>query len=70
MAVTGARWGLEGGEAVLRLRALLLTGDLDDYLDFHKAQERARNHLSRYEDGEVPTLELPGRRKPRLRMVP
>jgi hypothetical protein len=69
MAITGARWGLEGGESVLRLRALLLNGDLDDYLDFHKTRELERNHLSRYDQARVPDLEIPGQRKPRLRLV-
>ncbi len=69
MALTGARWGLEGGESVLRLRALLLNGDLDDYLDFHKTRELERNHLSRYDKAKVPDLELPGQRKPLLRLV-
>ncbi len=69
MAITGARWGLHGGEAVLRLRALVLTGDLDDYLEFHKACELKRNHLSRYESGKVPDLKLPLRREPLLRVV-
>ena len=31
MQVTGARWSLDGAEAVLRLRALAGSGDLDDY---------------------------------------
>jgi hypothetical protein len=69
MAITGARWGLGGGEAVLRLRALALTGDLDDYLEFHKARELERNHLSRYEHGELPALDIPRVPKPRLRLV-
>ena len=29
MEITGARWGLEGGEAVLKLRALSINGDGD-----------------------------------------
>ena len=29
MEITGARWGLEGGEAVLTFRALAINGDLD-----------------------------------------
>jgi hypothetical protein len=53
MARTGARWGLEGGESVLRLRALVLNGDLDDYLDFQRRQELHRNHLAHYETGRV-----------------
>ncbi len=29
--ITGARWGLHGAEAVLRLRAIVSNGDLDPY---------------------------------------
>ena len=52
MEVTGARWGLDGAEAVLKLRALHGTGDLDDYLDFHFQQEKQRNHNSRYQQDQ------------------
>ena len=31
MDITGARWGLDGAEAVLRLRALISAGDFDTY---------------------------------------
>src|SRR6266705_3068021 len=31
MDITGARWGLEGAEAILRLRALIASGDFDAY---------------------------------------
>lgn len=44
MDVTGARWGLAGAEAVLKLRSLKSSGDLDSYWDYHKAQEFQRNH--------------------------
>jgi len=40
--ITGARWGLPGAEAVLRLRALVSNGDLDTYWRFHAAREHAR----------------------------
>jgi len=50
MEITGARWGLQGAEAVLRLRALRCSGDLDEYWRFHQGQEFKRNHLSRYEE--------------------
>ena len=40
MEVTGARWGLDSAEAVLRLRALRGNGDLDDYLGYHFQQEK------------------------------
>lgn len=48
MDLTGARWGLQGAEAVLRLRALRANGDFDDYWKFHIGMERQRVHESRY----------------------
>ena len=59
MDITGARWGLEGAEAVLRLRALRSSGDFDQYWQFHEEQERTRNHSSRYIGGVAPTLVRP-----------
>lgn len=44
MDLTGARWGLEGAEAVLKLRALLSNGDFDEYWDSHLIQEARRVH--------------------------
>ncbi|MET9520332.1 ISKra4 family transposase [Streptomyces sp. NPDC002994] len=40
--ITGARWGLEGAEAVLRLRALTTSGNLDAYWTFHTEGEHQR----------------------------
>ena len=54
MDITGARWGLGGAEAVLKLRALISNGDLDAYWKFHLAQERRRIHQSRYASTAVP----------------
>jgi hypothetical protein len=68
MDITGARWSLAGAEAVLRLRALVASGDFDDYRVFHEAAERSRNHDVRYAGHSPPALELP-KRKPHLRMV-
>jgi hypothetical protein len=67
---TGARWSLEGAEAVLRLRALCTNGDFDEYWRFHLAQEHERNHRSHYADGEVPNP-LPAARpsSPKLRRI-
>lgn len=56
MGITGARWGLETAEAVLRLRALRICGDLDAYWHFHRQRELERNHLIRYDKGELPAL--------------
>ena len=56
MGITGARWGLETAEAVLRLRALRTCGDLDAYWDFHRTCELERNHLMHYDAAEFPAL--------------
>lgn len=44
MGITGARWDVPGGEAVLKLRAIRASGDWDDYWTFHEQEELARNH--------------------------
>ena len=49
MGITGARWSVEGAQAILQLRAIAASGDLDDYWNHHIARERQRNHLSRYQ---------------------
>jgi hypothetical protein len=48
MDVTGARWSLEGAEAVLKLRSLRSSQDFEAYWQFHERQEQRRNHHSRY----------------------
>jgi hypothetical protein len=42
--VSGARWGLPGAEALLKLRALTANGDLETYWQYHTAQEHHRVH--------------------------
>jgi hypothetical protein len=51
MGITGARWSVHGAQAILQLRAITASGDLDDYWNHHIARERQRNHLSRYQPG-------------------
>jgi hypothetical protein len=53
MDITGARWGLAGAEAILKLRALHSNGDFDDYWAWHLDQEQQRVHYSRYQDPSV-----------------
>ena len=43
MDLTGARWGLSGAEAILRLRALASNGDLEDYWRYQ--QSRYAGHV-------------------------
>lgn len=44
LGITGARWGLAGAEAVLKLRAIHSSGDWDAYWKFHEEQEARRNY--------------------------
>jgi hypothetical protein len=67
MGRSGARWSLAGGEAILRLRALRVSGDFDAYWAFHLTKERERTHEARYAGGKPPSP-LPGPR-PSLRLV-
>jgi hypothetical protein len=54
MDITGARWGLDGAEAILKLRTLTSNGDFDQYWTWHLAQEQQRVHNSRYLGGVIP----------------
>lgn len=40
--ITGARWSLQGAEALLKLRSLKSSGDLDSYWGHHKQQSKQR----------------------------
>jgi hypothetical protein len=44
MDITGARWGLDTAEAVLKLRAVHANDDLDDYLAYHHTREHQRTY--------------------------
>jgi hypothetical protein len=53
--ITGARLGLHGAEAVLRLRAVLSNGDLDLYWRYHAAREHERLYPAPDQRNYVPT---------------
>jgi len=59
MEVTGAKWRLEGAEAILCLRALRTSHDFDEYWDFHEACEYKRNHQNLYVGSVVPPTVTP-----------
>ena len=40
--ITGARWSLKGAEAILKLRSLRSSGDIDKYWEYHKRQSKQR----------------------------
>ena len=52
--ITGARWSLDGAEAMLKLRAVRANGDWGQYWHHHLAAERERVHASRYAGGVIP----------------
>jgi hypothetical protein len=54
MDLTGARWGLRGAEAILKLRALRCNNDFATYWTWLLSQEQQRVHRSRYLNGSVP----------------
>lgn len=55
MDITGARWSVEGAEAVLKLRAVRANDDFDEYWSFHLTMERHRVHQTRYANDTIPT---------------
>lgn len=54
MDITGARWSVDGAEAVLKLRAVRSNGDFDNYWTFHLDHERQRVHEAHWADGVIP----------------
>ena len=54
MDITGARWSVEGAEAVLKLRAVRANDDFDEYWKFHLNKERHRTHEARYANQTIP----------------
>ncbi len=52
MDVTGARWSLDGAEAVLKLRSIYASDDWEEYCTFHEAREYERNHKIHYANPE------------------
>ena len=54
LARTGARWSVEGAEAVLKLRAIISNGDWHNYWRWHLDKEHQRIHASRYANNQIP----------------
>lgn len=69
MERTGARWSLDGAEAVLRLRALWTNGDFEPYWTFHLHHEYERNYASRLGPvSQLDRMQHP-RRAPHLEII-
>lgn len=54
MDITGARWSVQGAEAILKLRALRTNGDWPEYWRYHLSKEQQRVHESRYANNVIP----------------
>jgi hypothetical protein len=49
--IAGSWWGIEGAEAILRLRAVIDNGDFETYWAFHLRREHDRVHQTRDQHG-------------------
>jgi hypothetical protein len=56
--ITGARWSPEGAEDILKIRAVVVNGDLDDYMRYYKQRYRDEHHLARYDEATIEDLNL------------
>ncbi|MGH3409820.1 MAG: ISKra4 family transposase [Streptosporangiaceae bacterium] len=56
--ITGARWSPDGAEVILKLRAVVVNGDLGDYMRYYKNRYRDEHHLARYDPASIEELNL------------
>ncbi|MGH7735609.1 MAG: ISKra4 family transposase, partial [Gemmatimonadales bacterium] len=56
--ITGARWSPDGAEVILKLRAVVVNGDLDHYMRYYKQRYRDEHHLARYNEDTIDRLNL------------
>jgi len=56
--ITGARWSPDGAETILKLRAVVVNDDLDDYMAYYKNRYRREHHLTRYDQDTIDRLNL------------
>ena len=56
--ITGARWSPDGAEVILKLRAIVVNGDLDDYMNYYKTRYSNEIHLNRYAPESIADLGL------------
>jgi hypothetical protein len=54
----GPCWPPDGAEVILKLRAIVVNGDLDDYMNYYKERYRSEHHLARYDQDTIERLNL------------
>ncbi|MBU1486992.1 hypothetical protein KKH56_02930 [bacterium] len=55
MEISGARWGIDGAEAILKLRSVSKSNDWDEYWEFYTTQIKINDFLP--EDVNSPILQ-------------
>lgn len=58
MEISGARWGIDGAESILKLRAISKSNDWDEYWEFHTSQANKNIFLSDDYNPLIPKLKL------------
>jgi hypothetical protein len=56
--ITGARWSPDGAETILKIRAIVVNGDLADYMRYYKLRYQQEHHLARYSEDTIDRLNL------------
>jgi hypothetical protein len=56
--IAGARWSPDGAEDILKLRAVVVNGDIKPYMRYYKQRYREEHHLARYDDDTIERLNL------------
>jgi hypothetical protein len=56
--IAGARWSPDGAEDILKIRAVVVNGDLEDYMRYYKQRYRDEHHLARYDPATIEELNL------------
>ena len=57
--ITGARWSPDGAEDILKLRAVVVNGDLEDYMNYYKKRYLEERHLPATTPPAFPTSASP-----------
>lgn len=56
--IIGARWSPDGAEDILKIHAVVVNGDLNDYMSYYKDRYRDEHHLARYDEDTIDRLGL------------
>jgi hypothetical protein len=56
--IAGARWSPDGAEDILKIRAIVVNGDLQPYMRYYKNRYRDERHLARYDEATIENLNL------------